>query len=91
MQTRDKLLDKLLSVQGIFENIFWKFVNQVVYNQRKERIKNILFSVYGYKDTYEIFPPEVDRENMNSILKTMFTYHEQPTTQEDDKKIFIKT
>lgn len=90
MQSKDKLLDKLLAVQWIFENIFWKFVDQIVYNQRKEKLKNILYNVYGYHDTYSIFRPEVDENKTHSILKTMFTYYDPPQVVDDEKKIYFK-
>lgn len=69
---------KFLSSIWLFENVLWKYSNLVAINQDKERIKKILYEVYGYKDIYDFIPSELDKEGMDKFLKTVFTYHETP-------------
>ena len=76
-----KISDKFLSNIWLFENMLWKYAPLVAIDQDKERIKKILFEVYGYKDIYDFLPAELDQESMNKVLKMVFTYHEQPQDQ----------
>ena len=73
-----RISDKFLSNIWLFENMLWKYSWLVAINQDKERIKKILFEVYWYKDIYDFVPAELDKESMDQVLRTVFTYHEQP-------------
>ena len=77
-----KITKKFLSSIGLFENVLGKYSDKVALNQEKERIKKILFEVYGYKDIYDFIQPELDKEGMDRFLKTVFTYHDQPIQEE---------
>jgi len=79
------ITERFLSNIWLFENMFWKYANNVAYNQKKEKIKKILFEVYGYKDIYEFFPPELDNERVNKVLQTIFTYYDPMDLQEQNK------
>ena len=76
-----KISDKFLSNIWLFENMLWKYAPLVAIDQDKERIKKILYEVYGYKDIYDFLPAELDQESMDKVLRTVFTYHEQPQEQ----------
>lgn len=76
-----KISDKFLSNIWLFENMLWKYAPLVAIDQDKERIKKILFEVYGFKDIYDFLPQELDQEAMDKVLRTVFTYHEQPQEQ----------
>lgn len=73
-----KISDRFLSNIWLVENMLWKYAPLVAIDQDKERIKKILCDVYGYKDIYDFLPQELDQESMDKLLRTVFTYHEQP-------------
>ena len=79
----NKITDRFLHVVGLFQNVLWKYADQVAYNQDKEQIKKVLHEVYWYKDIYDLVPPELDKDSTDRFLKTVFTYYEQPL---EDKK-----
>jgi hypothetical protein len=79
-----KVSDKFLSNIGLFENMLGsKYAKLVAINQKKERIKKILYEVYGYKDIYNFFPEELDQDSVDKVLRTVFTYHESPQQQNE--------
>jgi len=71
-----KILEKFLNHIWLFENVFWKFTNTILYDAKKERIKLFLFELYWKKDVYELFPPELDEYNFNKSLNALTTYYE---------------
>lgn len=75
-----------MSVVWLVQNTLGRYSNDIVYRQDKEQVKKILFEVYGYKDIYEFIPPEVDTENMDKFLRTVFTYHERPAEELEQLK-----
>lgn len=79
------ITNKFLSSIWLFENVLWKYSDKVAINQKKERIKKILADVYGYKDIYDFIPTEIDNESMQKFLNTVFTYHEQPQEELNNK------
>jgi hypothetical protein len=87
---KEKLLDRLLTAVWLFENIFWKYSDRIVYNAQSEKIKNLLYNVYWLTDVYIIFPHEVDEIKTKELLKTMYTYYEPPQ-QEEGKSLFSIT
>ena len=80
-----KISDRFLSNIWLFENMLWKYAPLVAIDQDKERVKKILYEVYGYKDIYDFLPQELDQEAMDKVLRTVFTYHEQPNEVEEKK------
>ncbi|NOQ50459.1 MAG: hypothetical protein GQ557_02180 [Mycoplasmataceae bacterium] len=81
----NNIVKKFLSNIWLFENVLWKYSNLVAINQKKEKIKKILFEVYGYKDIYDVVPQELDNEWVDKFLRTLFTYHENPRALELEK------
>lgn len=76
MANNQKLLDKFISHIWLFENILWKFTNLVLYNNKKEKYKRFLYELYLKKDTYDLFPAELDIEKYNKTLNALTTYYE---------------
>lgn len=76
-----KISDRFLSNIGLFENMLGKYANLVAINQEKERIKKVLYEVYWYKDIYDFIPQELDKESMDKVLNTVFSYYDQPLEQ----------
>jgi len=66
----------MMSNIWLFENMLWKFWDKILYNTTKEKYKRFLFELYWKKDVYSLFPEEIDKEEYNKTLKTLFTYYE---------------
>ena len=73
---RETILKKFMSNIWLFENMLWKYWDIVLYDTQKEKYKRFLFELYGKKDVYSLFPSELDQEEYNRTLKTLFTYYE---------------
>lgn len=75
-QNRETILKKLLSNIWLFENMLWKFGDKILYDSTKEKYKRFLYELYWKKDVFSLFPEEIDKEEYNKTLKTLFTYYE---------------
>jgi len=84
-----KITDRFLSVIWLFENVFWKYANNIAYKQDREKIKRVLKQVYWYEDIDKLFPAEVDQNSVDRVMRTIFTYHD-PWLDWEQKGIFNK-
>lgn len=75
-RNRESILKIMMSNIWLFENMLWKFWDKILYNTTKEKYKRFLFELYWKKDVYSLFPEEIDKEEYNKTLKTLFTYYE---------------
>jgi len=73
---RETILKKLMSNVWLFENMLWKYWDNVLYNTEKEMAKRFLKNVFHKRDVNILFPEEIDKEDYNSTLKTIFTYYD---------------
>lgn len=74
---RQTILKKLMTNYWLFENMFWKYGDDILYNQERELARRILKNWYGKTDIDQFFPEQVDMDDYNSTLKTIFTYYDQ--------------
>lgn len=85
----ESLLDKLLKREWIITGIYWKYSDNVVYDQDKEKAKNMLYSLYGYKDIFEVLPPELDDQKTIDHVRTLMSidiFQNPETTSLEAKK-----
>lgn len=75
-QNRESILKKFMTNYGLFENMLWKYWDKIIYDTTREKYKRFLYELYGKKDVYSLFPEEVDMDEYNKTLKTLFTYYE---------------
>lgn len=73
-----KLIDKFAVNIGLISNIFGKYADSIIYKTSKERAKQLLCELYGYKDIFDIFPPEVDEEKTMRVIKILNQFNENP-------------
>ena len=81
--TNFDVIDEILSVEGIFEKVFWKLLNYLVFDERIDDCKNILKSIYWYKDVDEIFTRKVDRTEFRDLAKIIFKFQENINIKEE--------
>lgn len=74
MRETNKIIDVFMERVGLFENVFWKASDKILYNSEFEKVKNILFEIYWKKDVFDIFPSEFDEDKASRIMGTMFRF-----------------
>lgn len=75
-----KILDVFLENIWLFDNIFWKNTTKIIYNQERERAKNILKNVYHYNNVDILFPSEIDENRLYKTMETMFRFTSNNTS-----------
>lgn len=75
------ILESLMSNTWLFEKIFWKLLDPLVRDVRRERVKNLLRN-YWYEDVEFLFPRSLDKEAVQENLKIVMNYYKE----EDEKK-----
>ncbi len=82
---RQTILKKLMTNYWLFENMFWKYGDDILYDQERELARKILKNAFWKKDVDVYFPEQVDMEKYNSTLKTIFTYYDNANEWEPKK------
>lgn len=90
MQSKNRkerfIIDKFTEQEGLFDRVFgdrWL----ALYISDREKLKSYLTNAFWFTDVYDIFPPELDIEKTQDIMKTIFTYYDQQ--QADSQKSFL--
>lgn len=71
MKARRSILDILMSAEWLITNIYGKYADSVVYDQSKEKAKQKLYHLYGYKNIYKVLPPELDEVKIMDHMRTL--------------------
>jgi len=82
---RQTILKKLMTHYGLFENMFWKYWDDIIYDTDRELARKILKEWYNKTDVDKYFPEQVDVEKYNTTLKTIFTYYDNNDWNKTDK------
>lgn len=77
MRESNKIIDVFMDRVGLFENVFWKASDKIVFDTEYERVKNILKEVHGKKDVDIIFHSIFDEEKAGRVMGTMFRFADQ--------------
>ena len=77
MQTRYTIMDRLMLVVGLFESVYGKLTDLIVYDNDKEKGKRILKEVYHKTDVDSLFPPELDEQRFDRVSTILFQYYWQ--------------
>lgn len=70
------ILEKIVSVEGLYEKIFWKLLNNLVYNDPIDQWIHICKNIYGYSDASEVFRRKIDTWLFHRLTKTIFRFQE---------------
>lgn len=79
----NKIIERFMDSIGMYEKVFWKILDPLVYDNRRESAKNILRNVYHFDDVDFIFPKVLDKEEIRKQTKMMFN---SDISSEDLKK-----
>lgn len=86
INTADQILDQIISVAGLFEKIFGKLLDQLVFDRKMDDNVNFIRTVYGYEDAPEIFPRRIDRKEFRNLSKIVFRFQEYGALQNNGNK-----
>lgn len=73
---RTTILKKIMTNYGLFENMFWKYGDDILYDQERELARKILKNAYGKTDIDQYFPELVDMADYKETMNTIFTYYD---------------
>ena len=73
---RQSIIKKLMTNYWLFENMFWKYGDDILYDQERQLARRILKTAYWKTDVDLFFPECVDMTDYHQTLKTIFTYYE---------------
>ena len=82
---RQTILKKLMTHYWLFENMFWKYGDDIIYDTDRELARKILKQWYSKTDVDKYFPEQVDVEKYNNTLKTIFTYYDNNDWNKSEK------
>jgi hypothetical protein len=74
----DDILEKVVSLNGLFRKIFGDLHDDIVYDKEAEFCRRMLREVYLFKDSDEIFPKILAERRFNRTLDTVFRFFKQP-------------
>ncbi len=70
------VIDEILRVDWIFEKVFWKLLNYLVFDESIDDSMAILENIYWYKDIRDIFNRKVDKWDFRDLAKIIFKFQE---------------
>lgn len=73
---RQTILKKLMTNYWLFENMFWKYWDNILFDQDVEIALKILKYWYKKTDVDQFFHEQVDMQKYWDTLKTIFTYYD---------------
>jgi hypothetical protein len=81
---RLEFFDQLISVSWIFEKIYWKILDYLIYDQQFENFKQIL-KIAWYIDVDSCFKKKFDKNNFFRVNKTIFQFYENIEKKHGEK------
>lgn len=70
------ILEDIVSISWLYEKIFWKLLNKLVFKVKFENQKTLLKTVYNYNDIDLIFEKQIERKEFNKLSKIIFRFNE---------------
>ena len=74
MYSQKDILEEIVSISWLYEKIFWKLLNKLVFKQKHENQKHILKKVFEFEDIDEIFEKQIERSEFSSLSKIIFRF-----------------
>jgi hypothetical protein len=73
-RTDKDILEEIVSISWLYEKIFWKLLNKLVFIRSFENKKYILKKVFNFDDVEEIFEKQIERKEFNTLSKIIFRF-----------------
>lgn len=87
-RTHKDILEEIVSISWLYEKIFWKLLDKLVFIRTFENKKYILKKVYNYTDIEEIFEKQIERKEFSSLSKIIFRF---ANNENNEWKWFMNT
>lgn len=87
-RTHKDILEEIVSIAWLYEKIFWKLLDKLVFKRDFENKKHILKRIYLYDDTELIFEKQIERKEFTGLSKIIFRFAN--TDQNEWSKFFSK-
>ena len=68
------IIEEIVSISWLYEKIFWKLLNKLVFKQKFENQKSVLKKVYEFSDIDDIFEKQIERSEFTSLSKIIFRF-----------------
>lgn len=78
---RQTILKKLMTNYWLFENMLGKYGDDILYDTDRELARKILKVWFGKTDVDLFFPEQVNMDDYQNTLKTIFTYYDSTNEQ----------
>lgn len=72
------ILEDIVSISWLYEKVFWKLLNKLVFKTRFENTKHILRNVNQYDDVDQIFEKQIERKEFIKLSKIIFRFANNP-------------
>jgi hypothetical protein len=76
MLNHKDILDEIVSIAWLYEKIFWKLLDKLVFKKVFENKKHILKKVYWFTDIDEIFEKQIERREFEKLSKVIFRFYD---------------
>lgn len=76
MQQQEKVQNILLWKSGMYDKIFWKLLEKVVFREDIEDIKTSLKEMYWFEDVDKVFPSKIDKARFAKINRVINNYQD---------------
>lgn len=82
--TANEVLDRIVSVEWLYEKVFWKLLDKLVYDRVIDDNMHVLKNIYKFDDTDEVFKRDIERREFRGLSEIVFKY--QRINQEENDK-----
>lgn len=84
-RTHKDIIEEIVSIAWLYEKIFWKLLDKLVFVKDFENKKHILKNVFWYTDIDSIFEKQIERKEFASLSKIIFRF---ANNTENERKFF---
>lgn len=70
------IIDTVVSIEWLYEKVFWKLLHDLVYDRAIAQDIHILKNVYKFSNADDIFIAPIDRDEFWKLTKIIFKYQE---------------
>ena len=70
------IIDKIVSIEGLYEKVFWKLLFKLVFDRAIATDIHMLKNVYRMDNADIVFEVPIDRGEFSDLTKVIFKYQE---------------
>ena len=74
MYNPDDIMSQIISINWLFEKVFWKLMKPLVYNDTVSNSVHILETIYWFRDARKVFPDKLIRKEFDKVSEKVFRF-----------------